>query len=622
MTMLLPRSARRRRILGLCLCLAFTVWFLTSLDILPSVYVVMRSMLAGRLTARANGKRPVYLYDALYDVKVDNDRHFAYLNSDKRGDQQRMRTHEGQQVSQEGFAFTSVGQTKSTGRIDYSQIGIIRSQQDLIVRQEGFKNYSFNLLASDRIGFWRSIPDTRPQLCKTQTYDGHLPTVSIVVCHYNEARSALIRMVNSILQRTPMDYVTEILLLDDWSEQPTKEALQEYAFVNWPAKVKFYRTARREGLIQARNLGAYLAKAEVLVFLDSHCEVNEEWLQPLLARLQSNPDTIACPVIDIIDADSFEYVGSPICIGGMNWKLHFKWDYPEAGYFNSTEKYIEPLSSPTMAGGVYAIWKSLFHHLGDYDNGMQLWGGENVEMSIRVWTCGYRIEVIPCSRVGHVFRKSRPYSSPFSYETSTRNNMRTAAVWLDEYLARFLEHKEYQQFRHSYGDVSERRALRKRLHCRPFRWFLENVYPKLEEDEKALSIRARAMPKVPYKTVQLETAEGDRCLGIAHEYTEKQKPLRLLPCDGRQNGTSLWSYTNDKQLRVASGDLCLDGEKALSLRRCVAESKSQQWSFQGGGYLYNLAKGTCLAQLNESIGLEICTDANVLRLYRRDVSNR
>lgn len=42
------------------------------------------------------------------------------------------------------------------------------------------------------------------------------------------------------------------------------------------------------------------------------------------------------------------------------------------------------LSSPTMAGGIFAMEREYFFKLGGYDEGMDIWGGENLEISFRV----------------------------------------------------------------------------------------------------------------------------------------------------------------------------------------------------------------------------------------------
>jgi len=69
----------------------------------------------------------------------------------------------------------------------------------------------------------------------------------------------------------------------------------------------------------------------------------------------------------------------------------------------------EPYHAPTHAGGLFAMDRKYFFELGAYDPGLQIWGGENFELSFKIWQCGGSIEWVPCSRVGHVYRNHMPY---------------------------------------------------------------------------------------------------------------------------------------------------------------------------------------------------------------------
>jgi glycosyltransferase involved in cell wall biosynthesis len=303
--------------------------------------------------------------------------------------------------------------------------------------EDGYNNNKFNQFISDRLPLDRRAWDTRPLECLKQAYTPveEMPTVSVMIIFYNEARSTLLRTAWSVLNRSPPGLIKEILLVDDGSPmEHLHEALDEE--VAGIPKTRVVRLKERVGLIRAKVLGVREATGEVVAFMDSHCEVNDGWLEPLLDRLVRNPKAAVCPVIDAIDADTFQVKEAIVEMGAFTWGLNFYWLSPPHTKHDKEVKTVVPFKSPAMAGGIFAMRRDYFIEMGEYDDGMDTWGGENFEMSFRVWMCGGIIENIPCSHIAHVFRTESPYKFKNAidpHKTIAYNLNRVAEVWMDDH---------------------------------------------------------------------------------------------------------------------------------------------------------------------------------------------
>ncbi|XP_017954109.1 polypeptide N-acetylgalactosaminyltransferase 5 isoform X1 [Drosophila navojoa] len=449
--------------------------------------------------------------------------------------------------------------------------------------KEKFKENQFNLLASDMISLNRSLTDVRHENCRHKHYPSKLPTTSIVIVFHNEAWTTLLRTVWSVINRSPRSLLKEIILVDDASERDfLGKQLEDYV-AKLPVRTFVLRTEKRSGLIRARLLGAEHVTGEVITFLDAHCECTEGWLEPLLARIVQNRRTVVCPIIDVISDDTFEYItASDSTWGGFNWKLNFRWyRVPQREMARRNNDRTAPLRTPTMAGGLFSIDKEYFYEIGSYDEGMDIWGGENLEMSFRIWQCGGILEIIPCSHVGHVFRDKSPYTFPGGVAKIVLHNAaRVAEVWLDEWRD-FYYAMSTGARKASAGDVSDRKALRERLQCKSFRWYLENVYPE------------SLMPLDYYYLGEIRNAETETCLDtMGRKYNEK---VGSSYCHGL-GGNQVFAYT--KRQQIMSDDLCLDAASAngpVNMVRCHNMGGNQEWVYDAEEkWIRHTNTGQCL----------------------------
>lgn len=472
--------------------------------------------------------------------------------------------------------------------------------------------YWFNFDKSNELALDRKITDHRSAACQNQYFDySKLPNASIIMIFYNEPPSTLFRSIISILDRTPPELLHEFVFVEDGGSAPwIGKPLDDFVASN--PKFKLIRTGKQSGLMRARTQGAMAATGDVLIFLDSHIETGDGWIEPMLKRIQDDRRNVIVPLVDVTDWDNFEVRRTSPTVTGFRWDMILQWiSIPN-------EPGTDTVPSPTMPGGLFAMSRTYFFELGGYDLGMEIWGGENLELAFRVWTCGGRVEFAPCSRVTHVFQDGHTYTVPGS--TVRVNSLRLAATWLDEYADVVYRFQGQSPIGTTIGGITRMSKLRKDRQCKPFKWYLENVSPyAVNSGQKVIRaygyiknmeyngcidcVNASAQSRPPpvnnmniyphchgSGSAQFILWNVDDEI-VIHHPTDicfdaiSQTEVKLMSCH-RQHGNQAWHWDRDtKLIKSLSQNRCLKADNKndkyeFSLEACDALEKKQQWEFQ------------------------------------------
>uniref|UniRef100_A0A673IC90 Glycosyltransferase 2-like domain-containing protein n=1 Tax=Sinocyclocheilus rhinocerous TaxID=307959 RepID=A0A673IC90_9TELE len=290
---------------------------------------------------------------------------FLYMSLMRREIQTQKQLHQVQQ----NFSLHSKPAKKLFPNSDFfKQWTVELSEDDQRKAEDLFQKYGYNAFLSDQLPLDWELLDTRDHRCIGREYPHNLPTLSVVLIYLDEALSVIQRAICSIINRTPAHLLKEIILVDDHStNEDLKTQMHVYmSAINekHPGLVKLVTHSEQKGLSQARISGWKAATGDVVAILDADIEVHVKWCET--AQLTS----------------VFLLTSYPIYAHGFDWALWCRYvGFPQKWYDQNDPS--QPGKSPSVMG-ILVVDRLFFGEIGTLDGGMEVYGGENVELGIRV----------------------------------------------------------------------------------------------------------------------------------------------------------------------------------------------------------------------------------------------
>jgi GT2 family glycosyltransferase len=210
-----------------------------------------------------------------------------------------------------------------------------------------------------------------------QLAEDKLPMMSVIICSYNGA-STVESCLRSMERIRYPEY--EVIFVDDGSTDNTQEILKKFPWV---------RNIRQKnmGLSYARNVGMNAARGEIIVYTDSDCEADEDWLYYMaLAMIRSPHAGMGGPNL-IPDEGSWVADCVGLSPGGP------------------THVMIDDRTAEHVPGCNMAYYTRVAKEINGFDSQFRA-AGDDVDFIWRLQHGGYTIGFAPAAQVWHYRRNT------------------------------------------------------------------------------------------------------------------------------------------------------------------------------------------------------------------------
>jgi hypothetical protein len=206
--------------------------------------------------------------------------------------------------------------------------------------------------------------------------------ISVVISTYN--RSAVLpQALDSILDQDAIDCPYEVILVDNNSNDETREVIESY--LERGVSELRYVFEERQGVSYGRNAGIAIARAPIIAFFDDDIIVPRDWLGTIKAIMDNRPE------VDFIGGKVLPQwtAPPPSWLTQANWSPLGLVDYGPEPLFVSAEHQL------CLVGANLALRRTLFESVGLFAPDLQrvkdsIGSMEDHELLIRSWRAGKR----------------------------------------------------------------------------------------------------------------------------------------------------------------------------------------------------------------------------------------